>query len=206
MRESVALSLLNTITFLTAALGQGSFLVGARFVDALWGSRQSVRLLWCTSSLYPEAGDNHLQRGAVTTMKTVQDEVSEEQEAGSASERIDGRIRELGDWRGETLARVRALIRQADPEVVEEWKWRGVPVWSHGGILCTGETYQQVVKLTFAKGAALEDPAGLFNASLEGNTRRAIDLHEGARVDESAFKALIRAAVSLNASKGKSPN
>lgn len=139
-------------------------------------------------------------------MKSVQDEVSEEQEAGSASERIDGRIRELGDWRGETLARVRALIRQAAPEVVEEWKWRGVPVWSHAGILCTGETYKQVVKLTFAKGAALEDPAGLFNASLEGNTRRAIDLHEGDRVDERAFKALIGAAVALNASKGKNPN
>ncbi|WP_095077230.1 DUF1801 domain-containing protein [Pseudomonas sp. Irchel s3h17] len=139
-------------------------------------------------------------------MKTVQDEVSEEQEAGSASERIDGRIRELGDWRGETLARVRALIRQAAPEVVEEWKWRGVPVWSHAGILCTGETYKQVVKLTFAKGAALEDPAGLFNASLEGNTRRAIDLHEGDRVDERAFKALIGAAVALNASKGEKSN
>ena len=136
-------------------------------------------------------------------MKTVQDEVSEEQEAGSASERIDGRIRELGDWRGETLARVRALIRQAAPEVVEEWKWRGVPVWSQAGILCTGETYKQVVKLTFAKGAALEDPAGLFNASLEGNTRRAIDVHEGGGIDEAAFKALIRAAVALNTSKGK---
>ncbi|MNQ68537.1 hypothetical protein D3C85_830960 [compost metagenome] len=136
-------------------------------------------------------------------MKSVQDEVSEEQEAGSASERIDGRIRELGDWRGETLARLRALIRQAAPEVVEEWKWRGVPVWSQAGILCTGETYKQVVKLTFAKGAALEDPAGLFNASLEGNTRRAIDLHEGDRVDERAFKALIGAAVALNASKGE---
>ncbi|WP_095147427.1 MULTISPECIES: DUF1801 domain-containing protein [unclassified Pseudomonas] len=136
-------------------------------------------------------------------MKTVQDEVNEEQEAGFVSERIDGRIRELGDWRGETLARVRALIRQADPEVVEEWKWRGVPVWSHGGILCTGETYKQVVKLTFAKGAALEDPAGLFNASLEGNTRRAIDMHEGGGIDETAFMALIRAAVALNVSKGK---
>ncbi|MNF55286.1 hypothetical protein D3C84_367420 [compost metagenome] len=136
-------------------------------------------------------------------MKSVQDEVSEEQEAGSASERIDGRIRELGDWRGETLARLRALIRQAAPEVVEEWKWRGVPVWSHAGILCTGETYKQVVKLTFAKGAALEDPAGLFNASLEGNTRRAIDVHEGGGIDEAAFKALIRAAVALNTSKGK---
>ncbi|MOA04802.1 hypothetical protein D3C78_1243730 [compost metagenome] len=136
-------------------------------------------------------------------MKSVQDEVSEEQEAGSASERIDGRIRELGDWRGETLARLRALIRQAAPEVVEEWKWRGVPVWSQAGILCTGETYKQVVKLTFAKGAALEDPAGLFNASLEGNTRRAIDMHEGGGIDETAFMALIRAAVALNVSKGK---
>jgi hypothetical protein len=120
---------------------------------------------------------------------------------------IDERIAALGDWRGETLARVRSLIRQADPEVVEEWKWRGVPVWSHAGIICTGETYKAVVKLTFAKGAALADPTGLFNASLEGNTRRAIDLPEGASLDEAAFKALIRAAVELNtadrARKGK---
>lgn len=122
-------------------------------------------------------------------------------QAGSAPARlIDARIKELGDWRGETLARVRALIRQADPEVVEEWKWRGVPVWSHGGIICTGETYKAVVKMTFAKGAALADPAGLFNASLEGNTRRAIDLHEGDPIDEKALKALIRAAVELNTS------
>ena len=118
-----------------------------------------------------------------------------------ASRLIDGRIEELGDWRGETLARVRALIRQADPQVVEEWKWRGVPVWSHGGILCTGETYKNVVKLTFAKGAALDDPAGLFNASLEGNTRRAIDLHAGDSLDEAALKALIKAAVALNTSR-----
>ncbi|MFT4180780.1 MAG: DUF1801 domain-containing protein [Rhizobium sp.] len=111
---------------------------------------------------------------------------------------IDARIRELCDWRGETLARVRALIAQADPDVVEEWKWRGVPVWSHAGILCTGETYKAVVKLTFAKGASLEDPSGLFNSSLEGNTRRAIDIHEGDKVDEEALKALIRAAVALN--------
>ena len=119
---------------------------------------------------------------------------------GSASQLIDARIEELGDWRGETLARVRALIRQAEPEVVEEWKWRGVPVWSRAGIICTGETYKNVVKLTFAKGASLEDPSGLFNSSLEGNTRRAIDLHEGDRIDEEALKALVRAAVALNTS------
>lgn len=117
----------------------------------------------------------------------------------SPSRLIDARIAELGDWRGETLARVRALIRQADPEAVEEWKWRGVPVWSHAGILCTGETYKAVVKLTFAKGAALPDPKGLFNSSLEGNTRRAIDIHEGEAIDEAALTALIRAAVELNA-------
>jgi len=116
------------------------------------------------------------------------------------SELIDARIRDLGDWRGETLARVRALIRQADPDVVEEWKWRGVPVWSHDGIICTGETYKAVVKLTFAKGAALEDPAGLFNSSLEGNVRRAIDIHEGEAVNEAALKALVLAAAALNRS------
>jgi hypothetical protein len=111
---------------------------------------------------------------------------------------IDARIEELSDWRGETLARVRALIRQADPDIVEAWKWRGVPVWEHAGIVCTGETYKAAVKLTFAKGASLEDPSGLFNASLDGNTRRAIDLHEGEKIDEAAFQALIRAAVALN--------
>ncbi len=121
----------------------------------------------------------------------------------SASELIDARIGELGDWRGEMLARLRALIQEADPEVVEEWKWRGVPVWSHDGIICTGETYKHVVKMTFAKGAALPDPAGLFNASLEGNTRRAIDLREGDRIDTEALKALIRAAATLNAAKKK---
>jgi hypothetical protein len=115
-----------------------------------------------------------------------------------ASRLIDGRIKELGDWRGETLARVRALIRQADPDVTEEWKWRGVPVWSHAGIICTGETYKAVVKLTFAKGAALEDPSRMFNSSLEGNTRRAIDIHAGDKIDEMALKGLIRAAVALN--------
>ncbi|HRD29819.1 MAG TPA: DUF1801 domain-containing protein [Caulobacter sp.] len=119
-------------------------------------------------------------------------------EADTPARLIDARIAALGDWRGETLARVRALIHEADPEVVETWKWRGVPVWEHGGILCTGETYRAVVKLTFARGAALDDPAGLFNASLEGNTRRAIDIREGDRIDAAAFKALIRAAVALN--------
>jgi hypothetical protein len=121
---------------------------------------------------------------------------------GSPSELIDERIRELGDWRGETLARLRAVIKQACPDVVEEWKWRGVPVWSHDGILCTGETYKSVVKMTFAMGAALDDPSGLFNASLEGNTRRAIDVHEGEAIDEEALKTLIRAAVAKNASRG----
>ena len=120
---------------------------------------------------------------------------------GSPSALIDGRIKELGDWRGETLARVRALIKQADPEVIEEWKWRGVPVWSHAGIICTGETYKSVVKLTFAKGASLDDPSRLFNSSLEGNMRRAIDIAEGRKIDEKALKALIRAAVALNVSK-----
>lgn len=124
-------------------------------------------------------------------------------EGETPSQLIDARIRELGDWRGETLARVRALVKRADPEVVEEWKWRGVPVWSHDGLICTGETYKSVVKLTFSKGASLEDPSGLFNASLEGNTRRAIDLHEKDGIDEEAFVALIRAAVTLNESSAR---
>jgi len=116
----------------------------------------------------------------------------------SPSQLIDARIRELGDWRGETLARVRALVKEADPEVVEEWKWRGTPTWEHDGIICTGETYKSVVKMTFAKGASLDDPSGLFNSSLEGNTRRAIDIHEDDEIDEKALKELIRAAVALN--------
>jgi hypothetical protein len=124
-------------------------------------------------------------------------------EGESPSRLIDARIKELDDWRGKRLSHVRALIKQADPEVVEEWKWRGVPVWSHDGLICTGETYKSVVKLTFAKGASLEDPSGLFNSSLEGNTRRAIDLHEVDEVDEDAFKALIRAAVALNRSQAR---
>jgi hypothetical protein len=123
-----------------------------------------------------------------------------EEGGDSPSQLIDARISELDDWRGETLARVRSLIKEADPEVVEEWKWRGIPVWSHAGIICTGETYKDKVKLTFAKGAALEDPSGLFNSSLEGNTRRAIDFHEGDKIDEEALKALIRAALALNIS------
>ncbi len=118
----------------------------------------------------------------------------------SPSQLIDARIVELGDWRGETLAQIRGLVKEADPEVVEEWKWRGVPVWEHSGIICTGETYKNYVKATFAKGAALEDPSGLFNSSLEGNTRRAIDFHQEDEIDEDAFKALIRAAVALNES------
>jgi hypothetical protein len=118
----------------------------------------------------------------------------------SPSQLIDARIEELSDWRGDMLARIRTLIKQADPEIVEEWKWRGVPVWSHAGIICTGETYKNAVKMTFAKGASLADPSGLFNSSLEGNTRRAIDFHEGDKIDERALKALIRAAVALNIS------
>ena len=126
------------------------------------------------------------------------------QNSKSPSQLIDARIKELGDWRGEMLSRLRALVKAADPDVVEEWKWRGVPVWSHDGIICTGETYKSVVKTTFAKGAALEDPSGLFNSSLEGNTRRAIDFHEGEQIDEDALKTLVRAAVALNTSKARS--
>ena len=136
---------------------------------------------------------------ATTIMKKTKSGSKEEQ-GQSPSQLIDARIKELSDWRGETLARVRILIKQADPEVVEEWKWRGVPVWEHAGIICTGETYKAVVKLTFARGAALDDPSSLFNSSLEGNTRRAIDFHEGDKIDEKALKALIRAAVALNTS------
>jgi hypothetical protein len=123
------------------------------------------------------------------------------QRSQSASQLIDGRIKELADWRGRTLSRLRSLVKEADPEVIEEWKWRGVPVWSHDGLICTGETYKNVVKMTFAKGAALEDPSRLFNSSLEGNTRRAIDFHEGEKINEKALKTLVRAAVTLNKSK-----
>lgn len=136
-------------------------------------------------------------------MKKTKSTATKAKESTSPSRLIDARIKELGDWRGEMLARVRALIKEACPDVVEEWKWRGVPVWEHAGIICTGETYKAAVKLTFAKGAALEDPSGLFNSSLEGNVRRAIDINEGEKINEKAFKALIRAAAELNASKAK---
>jgi hypothetical protein len=129
-------------------------------------------------------------------------EKSGSQAGMSPSQLMDARIEELGDWRGQLLSQLRALVKEADPDVVEEWKWRGVPVWAHEGLICTGETYKSVVKMTFAKGAALEDPSGLFNSSLEGNTRRAIDFHEGEEIDEDALKSLIRAAVALNVSKG----
>ena len=126
------------------------------------------------------------------------------QESKSPSRLIDARIKELGDWRGQMLGRLRSLIKEADPEVVEEWKWKGVPVWSHDGLICTGETYKNVVKMTFAKGAALKDPSGLFNSSLDGNTRRAIDFREGEKINEEALKTLVRAAVTLNKSKAQS--
>ena len=136
-------------------------------------------------------------------MKKSGSQKSKSSSEKSPSQLIDARIKELGDWRGQLLGLLRALVKEADPEVIEEWKWRGVPVWSHDGLICTGETYKNIVKMTFAKGAALKDPSGLFNASLEGNTRRAIDFHEGAKINEEALKALIRAAVTLNKSKQK---
>src|SRR6202166_3527103 len=140
---------------------------------------------------------------ATTAMKKRKSGAEEEKEGDSPSQLIDARIKELSDWRGGTLARVRILIKQADPEVAEEWKWRGFPVWSHAGIICTGETYKNVVKMTFAKGASLPDPSRLFNSSLEGNMRRAIDIHEGEKIDEKALQALIRAAVALNIQRAK---
>ena len=139
----------------------------------------------------------------VAGMKKSGSQKSKSSSEKSPSQLIDARIKELGDWRGQMLGLLRALVKEADPEVVEEWKWRGVPVWLHDGLICTGETYKNIVKMTFAKGAALKDPSGLFNASLEGNTRRAIDFHEGAKINEEALKALIRAAVTLNKSKQK---
>jgi hypothetical protein len=148
----------------------------------------------------PSGAEGNAMKKATTSVKKTKSG-SKAGEGGSASQLIDARIQELSDWRGETLARIRKLIKQADPEVVEEWKWRGVPVWSHDGIICTGETYKSVVKLTFARGAALPDPARLFNSSLEGNTRRAIDVPAGEKIDEAALKTLIRAAVALNESK-----
>src|SRR6266403_4383946 len=137
-------------------------------------------------------------------MKKSGSQKSGSQKTESPSQLIDARIKELGDWRGKMLGRLRTLVKEADPEVVEEWKWRGVPVWSHDGLICTGETYKNVVKMTFAKGAALKDPSRLFNSSLDGNTRRAIDFHEGEKIDEKALKTLVRAAVTLNKSTAQS--
>ncbi|RFB75535.1 DUF1801 domain-containing protein [Methylovirgula sp. 4M-Z18] len=134
-------------------------------------------------------------------MKTTKSGATERKATESPSRLIDARIEELGDWRGEMLSRLRSVIKEADPDIVEEWKWRGVPVWYHDGMICTGETYKSIVKMTFAKGAALKDPSRLFNSSLDGNTRRAIDFHEGQTIDEDALKALIRAAITLNTSK-----
>ena len=155
-----------------------------------------------------ESGICHSKKRTMSAKKSVprKNENSGKQasEEETPARRIDARIRELNDWRGERLARIRHLIQQADPAVIEEWKWRGVPVWSHDGIICTGETYKNAVKLTFAKGAALEDPSGLFNASLEGNVRRAIDIHEGEAIDEKALTALIQTAVALNQAAAKS--
>ena len=154
---------------------------------------------WCVNTI---SSDAPIYRASQLKRETDMKK-SASQTGKSPSELIDGRIKELGDWRGKMLSRLRAIIKEADPEVVEEWKWRGVPVWSHAGIVCTGETYRNVVKMTFAKGAALKDPSGLFNSSLEGNTRRAIDVHEEEKIDEKALKNLIRAAVTLNKSKVK---
>jgi hypothetical protein len=147
-------------------------------------------------------GNDH-EESDIAMKKKSTSAATKAKEVTSPSRLIDARIEELGDWRGETLARVRTLIKEACPDVVEEWKWRGVPVWEHNGIICTGETYKAAVKLTFAKGAALPDPSGLFNSSLEGNVRRAIDIHAGEKINEKALKALISAAVALNAPKGK---
>ena len=144
-----------------------------------------------------------MRRSSVAPVESAGMAKSESQKSKSPSQLIDARIKELGDWRGEMLSRLRALVKEADPEVVEEWKWRGVPTWYHDGIVCTGETYKSVVKTTFAKGASLKDPSGLFNSSLEGNARRAIDFHEGDEIDEDAFKTLIRAAAALNRSSAR---
>jgi hypothetical protein len=166
----------------------------ARRREELAGDEKAARV---------RVGDRHLGDAIAGPVWYERDVVNKSapQNPGSPSELIDARIRELDDWRGEMLARLRALVKEADPEVVEEWKWKGTPVWSHDGIICTGETYKSVVKMTFAKGASLEDPSGLFNSSLEGNTRRAIDFREGEKIDEKALKALVRSAVALNTSR-----
>jgi hypothetical protein len=149
------------------------------------------------------SGEKTTVKKATAIMKKSKSAATKAKESASPSRLIDARIKELGDWRGETLSRVRDLIKQACPGVVEEWKWRGVPVWEHAGIICTGETYKAVVKLTFAHGASLADPSGLFNSSLEGNMRRAIDIHEGEKINDKALKALISAAAAMNTSKAK---
>jgi hypothetical protein len=164
--------------------------VTSHLASAVWGAISGAPEVFARQRINPEDRREGMKKRRNVTS----------QRGESPSRLIDARIKELGDWRGETLSRIRSLIKQADPEVSEEWKWRGVPVWSHDGLICTGETYKDVVKLTFAKGAQLRDPSKLFNSSLEGNTRRAIDLHEGDKVDGSAFKALIRDAVALNTS------
>jgi hypothetical protein len=151
-----------------------------------------------------DANESLWRHGGETHVKKSGSQNSKSRAQQSPSQLIDARIKELGDWRGNMLGRLRALIKEADPEVIEEWKWRGVPVWSHDGLICTGETYKSVVKMTFAKGAALKDPARLFNSSLAGNTRRAIDFHEGEKINEEALKTLVRAAVTLNKSKIRS--
>lgn len=153
----------------------------------------------------PIASDTSSNVAIAMKKTTTLDKTADAGAQTSASEQIDAKIQELGDWRGETLARIRMLIKQADPDVIEEVKWRGVPVWSHDGIVCTGETYKAAVKMTFAKGASLDDPTGLFNSSLDGNTRRAIDVHEGDKLDEKALKTLIRAAVALNTAARAKP-
>jgi hypothetical protein len=166
------------------------------------GAAKPVRLrvesAWWASYVFDPPQDGNTAEGAANNMPKTATPRAE-----SPARLIDARIKELNDWRGETLAHVRALIKQAAPDVVEDWKWRGVPVWYHDGMICTGETYKSIVKLTFAKGASLEDPSGLFNASLEGKVRRAIDIHEGDEMDEDAFKTLIGAAVALNRSSGR---
>jgi hypothetical protein len=169
-------------------------LLGSKALRMVAGSRR------CRALGYAAEIRGFRDERATTTMKKRKSASKKREGGKSPSRLIDARIKELRDWRGKTLARVRTLIKQADPEVIEEWKWRGVPVWSHAGIICTGETYKSVVKLTFAKGASLKDPSRLFNASLEGNMRRAIDIHEGDKIDGKALKALIRAAAALNAS------
>ena len=172
-------------------------------------SRRRIRLRTPGSQFLEAASEQNLNRltlevASGTRRGAWRVETKGKRMKTSASKLIGGRIKKLGDWRGKTLRRLRAVVKQADPEVVEEWKWRGVPVWSHDGLICTGETYKNVVKMTFAKGAALQDPSGLFNSSLEGNTRRAIDFHEGEKIDEKALKRLVRAAVALNRSSARS--